>query len=162
MNSVKRLWVVAAVVFWGLAIFIPGAQAEPIDMINCSSGTTNVLMGTEELTIFTTEIRGITRDNLDSKVFENYTYHCVGLIKVVGGKPSATTNCKFMAPIEEYFVVEAAYAGGEGDWKFIYGTGKWKGVTGGGKTKPITSGKPITPGTSQGCNRVTGTYELKK
>jgi hypothetical protein len=105
---------VAAVVFLGLAIFIPGAQADPIDMINCSSGTTNVLMATEELTIFTTEIKGITRDNPESKVFENYTYHCVGLIKVVGGKPTATTNCKFMAPNEEYFVVEAYYAGGGG------------------------------------------------
>jgi hypothetical protein len=162
MVSRKKCWIGAVATILGLSFLVPAVQAEPIDIINCSSGTTNILMATEELTIFTTEIKGITRDNLESKVFENYTYHCVGLIKVVGGKPTATTNCKFMAPNEEYFVVEAYYAGGEGDWKFIYGSGKWKGVTGGGKTKPITSGKPITPGASQGCNRVTGTYELKK
>jgi hypothetical protein len=58
--------------------------------------------------------------------------------------------------------VEPLYVGAEGDWNFIYGTGKWKAVTGGGKTNSITSGKPIVPGTTQGCARVTGTYELKK
>ncbi|MBI5969243.1 MAG: hypothetical protein HY882_15465 [Deltaproteobacteria bacterium] len=162
MIAIKKLWMVAVATILGLAMFIPVIQAEPIDMINCSSGTTNVLVATEELTILTTEIRGISRDNLGSKVFDNMTYHCAGLFKVTAGKRAGTTNCKFMDPSGDYFVVEALYLGAEGDWKFIYGTGKWKGVTGGGKTKSVTSGKPITPGTSQGCGHVTGTYELKK
>ncbi|MDI6755078.1 MAG: hypothetical protein QME78_11880 [Thermodesulfobacteriota bacterium] len=162
MVSIKRWWVVAAATVLGLVMFIPIAQAEPMDIINCSSGTTNVLLATEELTIMTTDVKGITRDNLPSKVFDNMTYHCVGLFKVMGGKRYGTTNCKFMDPSGDYFVVEASYGPEGGTAPFLFGTGKFKGITGNCETKPITSGKPIVPGTSQGCARVTGTYELKK
>jgi len=37
---------------------------------------------------------------------------------------------------------------------------KWKGITGGGKNWPITKGKSVAPGTSQGCRKATGTYQL--
>lgn len=162
MSTIKRWWIVAASMVLGLVMFIPVVQAEPMDIINCGAGTTNVLLSTEDLTILATEVRGISKDNLASKIFDNMTYHCVGLFKAIAGKRTGNTNCKFMAPDGDYFVIDALYVGAEGDWKFIYGTGKWKGVTGGGKTKSITAGKPITPGTSQGCAHVTGTYELKK
>jgi len=162
MVSGKRLWVVAAVVCLGLASFISAVHAEPMDITNCSSGTTNVLLATDELTIMTTDVKGITRDNLPSKVFENMTYHCVGLFKVMHGKRYGTTNCKFMDPSGDYFVVEASYGPEGAKAPFLYGTGKFKGITGNCESKPITSGKPIVAGTTQGCARVTGTYELKK
>ncbi len=162
MNLIKRWWKGAVAIILGSVMFIPVAQAESMDITNCSSGTTNVLISTEELTIMTTDVKGITRDNLDSKIFDNMTYHCVGLFKVMGGKRYGTTNCKFMAPDGDYFVVEATYGPEGGTAPFLHGTGKFKGITGNCVTKPITSGKPIVPGTTQGCARVTGTYELKK
>jgi hypothetical protein len=162
MNSVKRLGMVAAVVFLGLGSFIPAVYAESIDITNCSSGTTNVLLATDELTIMTTDVKGITRDNLPTKVFENMTYHCVGLFKVISGKRYGTTNCKFMDPSGDYFVVEASYGPEGAKAPFLNGTGKFKGITGNCESKPITNAKPIVPGTTQGCARVTGTYELKK
>jgi hypothetical protein len=161
MNSVKRLWMVA-VVFLGLAWFLPVVHAEPMDITNCSSGTTNVLLATDELSIMTTDVKGITRDNLPSKVFDNMTYHCVGLFKVLSGKRYGTTICKFMDPSGDYFVVEASYGPEGAKAPFLSGTGKFKGITGNCESKPITSGKPIVSGTTQGCARVTGTYEVKK
>jgi hypothetical protein len=162
MNSGKRFRMVAAGAFLGLAWFLPAVHAEPLDITNCSSGTTNVLLATDELTIMTTDVKGITRDNLPSKVFENMTYHCVGLFKVISGKRYGTTNCKFMDPGGDYFVVEASYGPEGAKAPFLYGTGKFKGITGNCESKPITSGKPIVAGTTQGCARVTGAYELKK
>ncbi len=55
-----------------------------------------------------------------------------------------------------------ALDGPDATWNFLQGTGKWKGIKGGGKLLPVIQGKPIVPGTSQGCLRMTGTFELPK
>ena len=69
---------------------------------------------------------------------------------------------KYMDPDGDFTIVEVSQVGMEREWKNVQGTGKWKGITGGGKASPVTKGKPITPGTSQGCTKITGPYELKK
>jgi len=69
---------------------------------------------------------------------------------------------KFMDPDGDIVILDYSQIGKEATTKFLQGTGKWKGITGGGKAWSITSGKPITAGTSQGCNRQTGTFELPK
>jgi hypothetical protein len=162
MNSNKIWRILVVATFLGLVMFISIVQAEPMDITNCSSGTSNVLISTDEITIMTTDVKGITRDNLDSKVFDNMTYHCVGLFKVMSGKRYGTTNCKFMSPDGDYFMVEASYGPEGATAPFLLGTGKFKGITGNCVSKPITSGKPVVPGTTQGCARVTGNYEFKK
>jgi hypothetical protein len=147
----------------GLLILIPTVQAQqPMDMMSCGDGTTSVIVSTPELTIMSTEGRGINLDNLASKAFDNMTYHAVGVFKIEGGKLTGTLYAKYMEPSDDFFIVEISQVGMERDWKFLYGTGKWKGVTGGGKAFPFTKGKPISPGTRQGCTKITGTYELKK
>lgn len=162
MNSINNVKILSVAMVLGLAMFVSFAWAEPMDITNCSSGTTNVLIATDELTIMTTDVKGITRDNLESKVFDNMTYHCVGLFKVMAGKRYGTTNCKFMSPNGDYFMVEATYSPEGATAPFLLGTGKFKGMTGNCVSKPITSGKPILPGTTQGCARVTGNYEFKR
>lgn len=162
MNSVKRLGMVAAVVFLGLAIFIPGAQAEPIDMMSCGANTTTTIVSSPELTIMAVDGKGINLDNHAGKAFDNMTYHWVGVLKIDSGKITGTFHAKYMDPSGDLFVVEISQIGMERDWKCLFGTGKWKGVTGGGKAFPFTKGKPISPETSQGCTKITGTYELKK
>jgi hypothetical protein len=120
------------------------------------------IVSSEELTIMGVEGKGINIDNLPSKIYDNMTFHGVGVLKIEKGKLSGTHYYKYMDPSGDFVVVEVSQVGMEHDWKYLQGTGKWKGITGGGKGFPITKGKPISPGTSQGCMKITGTYELKK
>jgi hypothetical protein len=155
--------------FWsfvvGVALFMTSSVAQaqqPIDMMSCGDSTVTTIVASEEITIMGIEAKGINLDNLASKVYDNMTYHTVGVVKIDHGEVTGTMYSKYMEPSGDFAVVEISQVGMERDWKYLYGTGKWKGVTGGGKAYPFTKGKPITPGTSQGCTKITGTYELKK
>jgi len=145
-------------------LFTVTAQAEqPIDCLVCSSGTMTTIVESEGLTIISFESKGIVLDNTQSKFFDSDTVHSVGLMKIDKGKLTGSFFNKHMDPSGDFYVLEGSLVSGtELDWKFIYGTGKFKGITGSGKSLRITKGKPISPGTSQGCTKVTGTYELKK
>jgi hypothetical protein len=148
-----------------LALFVVTsfAQAQqPIDMMSCADATTTMIVASEALTIFGFDAKGINLDNLTSKTFDNMTLRCTGVVKIDSGKLTGLQYCKYMDPSDDFFVVEVSQVGMERDWKFLYGTGKWKEVTGGGKAFPFTKGKPISPGTSQSCTKISGTYELKK
>jgi hypothetical protein len=82
----------------------------------------------------------------------------------MAGQLTTLSYSKLMDPDGDFVILETTMAPGEteGNFKFLQGTGKWKGIKGSGKARAITSGKPITPGTSQGCGRWTGTFELPK
>ena len=145
-----------------LIVFVPTVHAQqPMDIMSCGNTTNTTIVSIQELTIFGIESKGINIDNLASKVFDNMTYHAVGVVKIESGKLTGTFFTKYMDPSGDFFVVEVSQVGMERDWKYLYGTGRWHGVTGGGKAFPFTRGKPITPGTSQGCTKIGGTYELK-
>ena len=163
MISTKKWWITLAAITLGLFLLISAAQAElPYDITTCSSGTNTVLFSSKELTIISSDSKGIAFSNDEDKTFDNTTFHCAGTIQIVNGKPSGNVFCKFLDPDGDVTVGETTLDGAEGTWKFLYGTGKWKGITGGGKNLPITRGKSVVPGTSQGCRRATGTYSLPK
>ena len=144
-------------------LFIPYAQAQqPVDMVSCANNEVTTIVSSEELTIMGVEGKGINMDNLPSKIYDNMTFHGVGVLKIEKGKFSGTLYYKYMDPSGDFLVVEVSQVGMEREWKYLQGTGKWKGITGAGKAFYITKGKPISPGTSQGCMKITGTYELKK
>ena len=153
---------IALIFVLGFCIFTPIAQAEPYDITNCWAGETTMLVASKELVVMSYDLKGICRDNLDTKAFENMSFQCIGLSKIVAGKPTGNGYCKFMDKDGDYMVGETTSAGPEGTWKALYGTGKWKGITGSGKNMYITNSKPIVEGTFQNCNRSTGTYELPK
>lgn len=160
MERLIRTSIVFAVAL-GQFLLISAAQAEqPYDITCCSAGVNNVLFSSEELTIISIDAKGIAISNHENKAFDNHTYHCAGVIQIANGKPSGRYFCKFMDPDGDVTVGEATVDGAERTWKFLFGTGKWKGITGGGKNWAVTKGKPVTPGTSQGCNKATGTYQL--
>ena len=144
-------------------LFIVTAQAEqPIDCTLCSNMIMTPIVQSEDLTIMGYESKGIVLDNMESKFWDNVTVHAVGLIKIEKGKLTGSYFGKYLDPSGDFYVVESSQVGTEGEWKFIYGTGKYKGITGSGKFYRLTKGKPVSPGTSQVCTKITGTYELKK
>ncbi len=149
--------------FVGILLFVPWAQAQqPIDVVSCGDERITTIVSSQELTITGVEGKGITMDNLPGKIYDNMTYHGVGVLKLEKGKMSGRLYYKYMDPGGDFFVVEVSPVGPEHNWEFLQGFGKWKGMTGSGKAIPITTGKPISPGTSQGCMRITGTYQLTK
>ena len=150
-----------------LSTFVSVAQAEqPFDITLCgSTAATAILVESEELRISTFEGKGIARSNLESKAFDNCSYHLLGVAYDSGEKGARYGHAKFMDPDGDIVVQENLRPFGstaEGTWKFIYGTGKWKGIKGGGKSRAVAIGKRITPDSLQSCIRMTGTFELPK
>jgi hypothetical protein len=153
----------AIAIVFGLVMFIPVAQAEqPFDVTYCYSGAVTMVSASKQLTVFGAEVKGIIRSNHENKAFDNMTMHCMTIFRIVAGKATGTAYCKAIDPDGDIIVQEHTRVGSQSTWKFLQGTGKWKGITGGGTGKPITRGKPITPGTTQACSRVSGTFELPK
>jgi hypothetical protein len=148
-----------------VALLVPlgQASAENYDLTNCGSSTVTTIWASQELTIIGLDTKGIGRNNLANKAFDNLTYQCVSVVSIAGAERKGMGYCKFMEPDGDFIVGEQLFdTSGGGKWKFLHGTGKWKGVTGAGEFMPLTSGKPIVPGTSQGCGKATGTYEVSK
>ena len=163
MVSIKRWWIVAAATILGLVILIPVAPAQqPYEALCCGSGTVTMLSASKELTIVSLELRGISQSLPTNKLFDNFTWHGVGLSRIVDGKAHWIMYRKYMDPDGDTIVLELTGVDQDGNLKFLEGTGKWQGITGSGKAYLTTRGKPITPGTIQYCGRSTGTYELKK
>ena len=160
----KPLLILALIGFVTLFSLTLTVQAQqPIDMISCANNEVTTIVSGEELTIMVVEGKGINMDNLPSKIYDSMTFHGGGILRIEKGKISGTFYYKYMDPSGDFLVVEVSQVGMERDWKYLQGgTGKWKGITGEGKAIYITKGKPISPGTSQGCMKKTGTYELKK
>jgi hypothetical protein len=162
---ITRQWKRRIATLFGLLLFIPVAQAQQaFDFTKCDSGTRTVLSAEKELTITSSDVKGITMSHLPDKLFDNMTSHWISSVKVVAGQLTALTYTKLMDPDGDFVMLETTMAPGEteGTFKFLEGTGKWKGIKGGGKAKALTRGNPIAPGTVQGCNRWTGTFELPK
>ncbi len=161
--STLRSWIPLTTLILGSLMLIPVAQAEqPIDCTLCSNMTLTPIVQSEELTVTGFESKGIVLDNMASKFWDSDTVHGVGIMKVEKGKLTGSFINKHLNPSGDFYVLEGSLAGNEISWKFIYGTGKFTGITGGGKSIRFTKGKPVSPGTSQSCTKVTGTYDLKK
>ncbi len=159
----KRICTLGMIGIFTFILFIATVQAaQPIDCLYCANMTMTTIIESGDLTIMGSEGRGIILDNTESKFFDNSTVHAVGLIKIDKGKVTASCFGKYLDPSGESYVIESSQVGSELDWKFIYGTGKFKGISGAGKAFRSTKRKPVSPGTSQVCTKITGTFELKK
>ena len=163
----KKMTTIAAG-FFGLAMFIPFAQAQQsIDITDSVFAKIIVLSESKELLIMSSEVWGMVASNNENKIFENLTSHCVAIRKFVADKQmKSLTYTKFMDSDGDFFVVEtvgdALEIGPEGKWVFWEGTGKWKGIKGGGKAWFTARGKAITSDTFHGRVRMTGTFEMPK
>ena len=164
MATIKKpICTLAIIGIFTFILFIATAQAEErFECVLCQNMTMTTIVQNEDLIVMGYESKGIVLDNTESKFFDNDTVLGVGLMKIDKGKLTGSFFNKQLDPSGDFYALEGLIVGTEIDWKFIYGTGKFKGITGGGKSIRLTKGKPVSPGTSQSCTKVTGTYELKK
>jgi hypothetical protein len=169
--SYRSKWITLIAITFSLVMFNPVAQAEqPLDITDYFYSTATVWPASPELTIFQSDAKGFVRDNLENKIFDNLTSHCLRVGRISAGKLTGTTFSKFTDSDGDFFMTESTSdavpaAAAESTWKFLYGTGKWKGITGGGKGEFVfmTFGKQqMSPTTFQGYMRMNGTFELKK
>lgn len=151
-------WIAAAIGMLGATAW--GRDVD-YDFVVCSHGRQTVLESGPNLVALGTESWGVVASST-TREFDKATTHCVGYLRIVGGKPVGRGLCKWASlagdtSIGEWEMPES----GDNSWKFLGGTGAWKGVS--SKVARFTSlgnGKPIEPGTSQGCRRDWGTYSL--
>lgn len=164
--SHRKILISLSVVILGLLLFIPIAQAQrqEFENIACGSNTLSTVQASPgEIYIGIFEGKGIVRSVDEKKLFDNNTFHQVGVQKAVGGKWNWNGFYKAMRPDGDFIIWEFSGDSETGNTvKAIYGTGKFKGVKGEAKSKTITKGKPIVEGTFQFCNQVVGWIELAK
>jgi len=144
---------------------MPDAQAQRQDFETrqCSTQTFNVVHNSPEVAILSVDQKSIIQSTHESKLFDNWTLHLVGIHKMVDGKWSWNGLSKEMGPDGEFIIWEYYGDSASGTTaKPIYGTGKWKGVKGERKSQIITAGKPIVPATAQFCQKQVGWIELPK
>jgi hypothetical protein len=142
--------------------FVPSlwAAEAAVDFVKCSSMKVTSINVGGDVTANGLENWGIVASGT-SKEFDNNSTHCVGFLRVIGGKRAGKGMCKFLDPAGNTALAEWEILGaGEGSWEFLAGTGKFKGIGGSGTWKVFTTAKPSADGTGQFCERYTGKYTL--
>lgn len=165
MVPMRKVCNVAFVGIFVLVMLVQVVQAQqPIDFTDCAAGTFTGLSDAKEFAVMAFDMKGISRSNLETKVFDNMTFHHAGVIRIVAGKWTVYGYTKYMDSDGDFVIFEINEVGlpMEGNWQFLYGTGKWKGIKGSGKHSHTTRGRPIASGTMQSCSRNVGTFELPK
>ena len=151
-----------ATILMALVLFVSFAHAEEsYNMISCWSGDYTMISSSEELTIYSFDLKGVSRKIDENEAFHNWSFHLIGTAKIVSGKYSSTYYGKWLSPEGDMVFGEGDRSGGQGSWTFIGGTGKWKGISGGGTNENVNI-KPVMKGTTQGCSIATGKFELPK
>jgi hypothetical protein len=163
--SYQKRWIAIFSIVVGFIMFnsVAHAQRQEFENRQCSNQVFSVVHSTPEVAIMSVDQKSIIQSTHDSKLFDNWTAHLVGVHKKVDGKWSWNGVMKEMAPDDEYIIWE--YSGDIEAGTIarpIFGSGKWKGIKGERKSTIITAGKPIVQGTSQVCQKQVGWIELPK
>ena len=140
---------------------IPASAAEfSYDFVACTHGTSKMLESGPDLVALGAESWGIVA-NSTTKEWENATTHCVGYVRIAGGKPVGKGVCKWVHPTGDTAVGEwEMQATVENSFTWLAGTGKLKGIQGGGSFQTITKAKPVEAGTGQSCRHDWGKYTV--
>jgi len=127
----------------------------------CGHSRATVLVSSPELTVLGSETWAIEIPGSIPKTLESATVRCVGYTRVMQGKATSTSACRFTDSTGDTFTGEAQQVPDKPNvWTFLGGTGKWKGVQGTGTYQFVSRGKPAADGSSQLCLQHTGTYTL--
>ncbi len=163
MKTRKEVYIGFFVGIFFFFMFIPVTQAQtPFDITECGSGTSTVVYQSKETSINGMDLKGLIFSHHENKVFNNCTFHVVGIAKIEDGKRRSDSYWKIMDPDGDIIIAEIVVLGPEKTMKFLHGTGKWKGIKGEAKGKTSAIGRMIEPGTIQSCSRYAGNFELPK
>jgi len=126
--SYRRSWIAVSVMILGLVMLIAVAQAQrqEFETRQCSVTTYNAVHSTPELGISSYDQKGIMQSTHDSKLFDNWALHLVGVQKRLGNNLSWNGLSKEIGPDGEFIIWEFAgdSESGLSTAKPIYGTGK--------------------------------------
>ena len=132
------------------------------DFISCSSGVNNVITFSKTHIASSSELTGTNRSNPPGGLFDKITYRCVGMNASLDGKITAFIVCEGIDVDGDKYLSRVSTADGKTTRTIVAGTGKYEGiVTTQTAFEPLGPFPTIKEGTSQGCNRQTGTYKLK-
>ena len=132
------------------------------DFISCSSSVNNVITFSKTYTGSNYELTGNNRSNPPGGLFDKTTYRCVGMNTSLDGKVTASILCEAIDVDGDKYLSRVSTADGKSTRTIVAGTGKYEGiVTTQTAFEPLGPFPTIKEGTSQGCNRQTGTYKLK-
>jgi hypothetical protein len=151
--------------FISFSLLNAAESAEQVyDVDVCVSMDVSILVQSKEITILTWDAKGIMRSNIESKIFDNWTVHTLGVVEIRGKNRTVYGHMKYLAPDGDFVIFRYTLNPGDkaATTTLLSGTGKWKGITGGGKAIRITKGKPVVKGTAQFCNNHKGKFTLPK
>lgn len=135
------------------------AAEAPYDFVACTHGKRTLLESNPEFTAFATEGWGVVASST-TKAWENASTHCMGYLRVSGGKPYGKGLCKWTEAGGDSAVGEYEFSHTGATWTWLSGMGKLKGISGGGTFQEVFTAKQVDPGTSQGCRRDWGKFIL--
>src|SRR5262245_16197564 len=132
------------------------------DFTSCNSGVTSVITFSKTYTGSSYELTGTNRSNPPGGLFDKTSYRCVGMNASLDGKVTASILCEAIDVDGDKYLSRVSTADGKSTRTIVTGTGKYEGiVTTQTAFEPLGPFPTIKEGTSQGCNRQTGTYKLK-
>ncbi len=131
------------------------------DFVSCWSGVNNPIAFSKTHTASAIEFSGTTRSATPGALFDNNTFHCVGLVTVINGKASNTIVCESVDPEGDRRLRQYSMANGKTSVTDLAGTGKYDGIVTIDQVQPLGPFPTIKPGTFQNCNHQFGTYKIK-
>ena len=138
------------------------AKSGSYDITNCWAGTSNVIVHSKAHIALSYTLTGTSRANKPGGPFDNQSFQCVGVTRVMQGTVTGDGICEYVDADGDKFLGRLTRTGNPGgEWTVINGTGKYAGITSGGTYKFLAQFPTVREGHFQGCNRATGTYKLK-
>jgi hypothetical protein len=152
-----RLSVAAA-----LLLLAPAAPAAEVayDFVVCTHGKGYPLEANADIVAYAVENWGVVASST-SREWGNASTHCLGHMRVMGGRKVGRGLCKWMQASGDTAVGEFDFpAAGDPSFTWLSGTGKLKGIAGGGTFRDLFDARAVDPPTVQGCRRDWGRYRL--
>jgi hypothetical protein len=162
-HALNRLAEITLIALAFAASAAPLPKEGRYDVTTCWSGEANELSYSKEHSASIYEMTGTVLSNPPGGLFHNSAFRCVGMSTALAGKRSNTTLCESIDPDGDrrlsYF-----FLGNDGKTmrENVTGTGKYEGMVATGDVQQFGRFPVIKPGTFQGCNQQSGTYQLKR
>lgn len=132
------------------------------DVTACWSSVTNPLVFSKTHSAFTYEMAGTIMSNPPGGMFDNSSFRCLGIATSFDGKTGGSNVCEAIDRDGDKRMSRFSIASdGSVARETIAGTGKYEGIVQTTTVMPLGPFPVAKPGTSQSCNRQTGTYKLK-